>query len=162
MRRRLTLAVAILASGSAAFLAGAAADTGPAGAVQSPSVSCNLVGGTIGGTVAIKACRGFPMVAGKGVVPGSAFVGSATGTVTWTSRGKQYTTDISITTSLSNPKPGTGYCARKGFGDIYVVNGTVTASTYPDATVGGSISGRLCINYSTGNVRQMHYGGIGF
>jgi hypothetical protein len=159
--RRMTLAVAVLASSLAVSLGSAVAVAGPASAAGG-GVQCNLVTGTISGTVALRACRGTPSVAGKGVVSGSVFVGTSTATVTWTARGKQYTTDISITTSLSNPKPGTGYCARKGFGDHYAVIGTVTANTYPDATVGGAVNGSLCINYSTGTVRQMHYGSIDF
>jgi hypothetical protein len=119
---------------------------------------CNHVTGTTTGLVTLKSCNGT----GYGTLPGATFVGSNTGTVTWIHRRTVTSATISITTT-ENPTRNQGYsafCVRKGYGLLYDVTGTVTSSNSPYIGNGTHVSAELCIDYSTGSIRQTHYGGM--
>ena len=126
----------------------------PTGPPPPSGISCGHVSGTTSSLVTMASCRSAGKAAGKGTVSGATFIGSATGTITWTHGRSSYSTTISITTTQESGS--SGYCARKG-AYMYSVTGTVMANTDPDVAVGESVSDvALCIN-PTGTVKQAAY-----
>ncbi len=145
---------------SAVFLVGIAGGLVVAAVPASANLGwqCNHVTGTTSGLVTLKSCNGT----GYGTLPGATFVGSNTGIITWTHRRTVTSATISVTTS-EDPHRNQGYsayCLRRGLGLSYDVSGTVTSSNSPYIGNGSSVYAILCINYSTGSIRQDHYGGI--
>ncbi len=155
---RVTRTVVALSIPWVALAAGVITDAGPAGA-NGPTLYCEHVTGSTSGTVALKSCH-VPGSAGTGTVSGATFVGTSAGTIAWRKGRTSSSTSITVTTTEA-PGGDRGFCARKGFGPLYYVTGTVTANTNPNVRVGDAVSASLCIT-STGVVRQMHYGRFTF
>ncbi len=158
-----TITVKHLAPGDSYTFTVTATDSTGTGPASSPSneivvngppppagITCKLVNGSSAGEVTVSNCRSGSKTAVGGTLPGSTFVGSATGMISWSS---STSTTVSITTSLSSAN---GYCTRQGYQDTGYVTGTVTSNTNPDVVVGDSVSGTLCIS-SAGTIRQDHY-----
>jgi len=166
--RRLTLVMAALVIGVAACTIGLFSSAGPAGADQfSTNVFCKQVQGTTGGTVTLTHCKArqggpfpqHPPNPGIGTISGATFVGTSTGTVTWTAGANSYSTTVTVTSTRA-PDVYQRWCGRMGSTQYYV-NGTVTANDHPDIAVGDGVLGYLCIS-PAGVVKQSHYGSLLF
>jgi len=163
--RRLTLVTAALVIGVAACTIGLFSSAGPAGADQfNTNVYCRQVRGTTGGSVALTSCKArtvgmHPPNPGSGTIPGATFVGTSTGTVTWTAGANSFSTTVTVTSTRA-PDVAQRWCGRLG-STLYYVNGTVTANDHPDITVGDRVFGALCIS-PAGVVRQTKYGSLLF
>jgi hypothetical protein len=112
---------------------------GPASAAS--SVTCKKLVGTITGNVKVSACLPTSKTEKSASAPAASLASG--GTLTWNS-GK------TTTLTLSTSSPGQGAC-KKGSSE-YDATGTVTGGTSTYTHAGDVVSGRVCVNTTTGAI----------
>ena len=85
-------------------------------------------------------------------MPGSLFIGTATGTVTWLVHQHIYTTTITLTTGAAY---GGGCSKHTGFFSTRVT-GSVIANNNPLIEVGGGVGGSICMGPG-GVIKKVRY-----